>query len=270
MVHSCKIKPFLVYFFIVFYVEYSEGVICTDNGKVDYNMSDPWRKEDFPNPLKEPVKCGRRTNKQTFICDPDNILSKQEADSLDEQIGKTLSNTTCVCGQVCEESDAGFSIAIAMVNRIHHTEEFLTEADKLKITEKFSRHLRTSSWVFGQCDNDAVIIINKEFNKAWTSTGDVFNEHLSDWCVNHIYKEHRFLIKDGNYSYALSSMIKNYRDVLQGNLYCKEGVRPGTVIFFLAMCLFASCTLIAFASFLKQRFHICEDEPVKVHVEEMP
>jgi hypothetical protein len=277
MVLSWDLKAYLICFITLFF--YKEVILVypsvEDCENAKQNVSDPWKKEDFPNPLKDPEKCGRHKDKQTFICDPDNMLTKSEADQLDELIEQILSNTTCVCGKkACgekNESHNGFSIAIAFVNRMHHNKEFLTEADKLKLTQKFSLHLRSKSWDFGQCDNDAVIIINKEFKKAWTSTGDVFNEHLSDWCVNHIYKEKRHYLKDGNYSYALTQMIKSYKGVLQGEITtCKEGVRPGTVIFFMAMGLFASCALIAFASFLRQRFNICDDEPIKVHVEEAP
>lgn len=258
---------FFICLVIFLYIEGVDLVVkCIDGEEV--NITEPWKIRDYPNPLKNPEKCGRQKDRRTFICDPDNLISRSEADALDELIEHVLLNTTCVCGDACNGTNNGFSISIAFVNRMYYDDEFLIETDKLKIAQKFSNHLRTNAWDFGKCDNDAVILINKEFRKAWTSTGDVFNEHLSDWCVNHIYKEMRFHLKDGNYSLALTKMITSYTEVLQGNLYCKEGVRPGSVIFFLAMGLFASCALIAFASFLKQRFHICEDEPIKVHVEE--
>ncbi len=46
----------------------------------DINMDNeytPWTMDKFPNPQKEPIKCGR-SRQSSFLCDPDRILTSRE------------------------------------------------------------------------------------------------------------------------------------------------------------------------------------------------
>ena len=42
-----------------------------------------WQKEQFPNPARDIEACGRR-GKVSWICDPDNILSYETANKVEE------------------------------------------------------------------------------------------------------------------------------------------------------------------------------------------
>ena len=37
-----------------------------------------WTVDDYPNPMVEPMKCGRPKGKMTKVCDPNGILSKKD------------------------------------------------------------------------------------------------------------------------------------------------------------------------------------------------
>jgi hypothetical protein len=54
--------------------DYQNAINNTNNEEEDDNWF--WNKEDYPNPYEKPPYC-RRT-KPSFVCDPDQILSKKE------------------------------------------------------------------------------------------------------------------------------------------------------------------------------------------------
>lgn len=43
--------------------------------------------ENFPSPFVNPMECNRMDVRESFVCDPDRILSKVEADRVDELLG---------------------------------------------------------------------------------------------------------------------------------------------------------------------------------------
>ncbi|EEC06135.1 hypothetical protein IscW_ISCW018256, partial [Ixodes scapularis] len=71
-----------------------------ENCSPDDDPSDPtarwlWRVEDYPHPIRHPRYCNRYS--ASFVCDPDRVIGKKQADALDRLIERIRNETLCIC-----------------------------------------------------------------------------------------------------------------------------------------------------------------------------
>lgn len=70
-----------------------------------------WRPEDFPNPQKDLLKCGRRDGVKSSLCDPEDILTPQQHNMVDGLVNEIASGAapfkTAACGAAGQQ---GFQV----------------------------------------------------------------------------------------------------------------------------------------------------------------
>lgn len=81
-----------------------------------------WRPEEFPNPQKDLLKCGRRDGVKSSLCDPENILTPQQHNMVDGLVNEIASGAapfkTAACGDAGQQ---GFQVrqAVRMHTHVH-------------------------------------------------------------------------------------------------------------------------------------------------------
>ncbi|KAI0234156.1 hypothetical protein LSAT2_015670 [Lamellibrachia satsuma] len=118
---------------------------------------DSWTKSEFPDPQLDVDDCGNNGSK-SWVCDPTRLLTRQEVAALDALIIQLRGNDSC----------QGWVAAVAVVPRIRLSDNKYPSSDseKLEATREFADYLRKTSWKFGDCDNDLVIVVSKSERKV--------------------------------------------------------------------------------------------------------
>ncbi|CAG2115116.1 unnamed protein product, partial [Medioppia subpectinata] len=99
-----------------------------------------WNKEEYPNPYEQPPYC-RRT-KPSFICDPDQLLTRKQANRLDALISEVKNTSACFC-TYCPPNEKGFTIGVALIRNIFR--EY--NVRQLQNAENFADYIR-KKWNF--------------------------------------------------------------------------------------------------------------------------
>nr|XP_006813405.1 PREDICTED: uncharacterized protein LOC102802177 [Saccoglossus kowalevskii] len=136
-----------------------------------------WIKQMYPNPqtFDGSMECGRRGN-ISWICDPNGILTAEQADSIEMDLDEIRRLTACTC-RACssdeiilgDEEYYGFTIGVALVAKIMPTMkpgDEQTDEDLTAEAQQWAEYLLHDSWKLGNCGNDAVVFISKEDNKC--------------------------------------------------------------------------------------------------------
>ncbi|XP_052088059.1 uncharacterized protein LOC127725242 [Mytilus californianus] len=165
-----------------------------------------WNKDNFPNPQTDTKLdyCGRNC-KSSWICDPDHILSQEEADSIDNTINKTAQDLFRNCSS-CPNGQGFYSISIGVVRQIGNDNMNLSDIDELG--SEFSDHLRLQKWKFSPCDSDVVIVLSQKDRLIWLSIGSMVTQNLSSSFLDRIRNETSNMLKSGLYGEALFHVVK--------------------------------------------------------------
>ena len=124
-----------------------------------------WQKEQFPNPARDIEACGRR-GKVSWICDPDNILSYETANKVEELLFSVRKNTVSGCSTSSE--NPGFQIGVAVMKKMRGVPD-----ESIAVTaENFAKHLH-DRWGVGNagCDDGAVLLLSITDRQIYVSTG---------------------------------------------------------------------------------------------------
>ncbi|CAC5367558.1 unnamed protein product [Mytilus coruscus] len=211
------------------------------NCVAEFSHKEFWEKEDFPNPQINIDLCGRHC-KKSWICDPNKVLSSQQADELDSIIETVAESGKCSCKN-CTSTD-GYNIAVALVPSIKASKTSLKDTAAME----FTQFIRVN-WNFQKCDNDIVILLSKDDRKVYTEAGTTANKFLTDECIDEVHKNIESDLSDGKYYEILKDMTKQYKIILSiGNCdYISEkrkmtiaaftvGAVFGTIVFTFSIC----------------------------------
>ncbi|AFZ80262.1 hypothetical protein BEWA_031150 [Theileria equi strain WA] len=109
--------------------------------------------ENFPNPFVNPIECNRIDVQESYICDPDRILRKVEADRIDELLSMQRHNSKHHCEGL---GDVPFRVGIAIINSIPE-KDMTTLASELLDRWNLSHD---------KCEDGIVILFVKRFGKV--------------------------------------------------------------------------------------------------------
>ncbi|XP_071137420.1 uncharacterized protein [Mytilus edulis] len=165
-----------------------------------------WNKYNFPNPQNDIQLdyCGRNC-KASWICDPDRILSQDEADSLEDTINRTVQDFFCNCSS-CPNGQGFYSISVGVVRQIGNDNMNLSDIDELG--SEFSDHLRLQKWKFSPCDIEVVVVLSQKDRLIWVSIGNTVIQNLSSSFEYRIRNETYNMLQSGLYGEALIYVIK--------------------------------------------------------------
>ena len=175
------------------------------------NSTREWLKEDFPNPTKNLVSCGRR-GKVSWICDPDKVLSYETADKVEELLYSIGKNTASECSS---DEKAGFQIGVAVLKKMRTIPGESVE----ETAEKFTKHLH-DSWGVGHasCDDGAMLLLSILDRQVHVSTGKKAMELLSDDQIGIIIEEMKTYLRGKDYDKSVELAVVRMGDVFSGKV----------------------------------------------------
>lgn len=188
--------------------------------------TDVWTVTSYPNPLRYPKKCNR--SQKSFICDPDSILLKYQADRLNEIMIRIQAKTICVCQQCPEKLMVGFTVGIALMKKMFRP----YNEPQMKVVLEFAESLR-KIWKLGHCDNDIIILVATEEKQSNFAIGPMFEQFLRLEQAMDIYNQSKLHFSNGNYYQGLESILESYYDILHhlnyGESHQKDSVSSSNV-----------------------------------------
>lgn len=188
-----------------------------------------WYKEDFPNPTIDVKACGRN-GKVSWICDPENILSYQAANKIEELLYSVVKNTASGCSN---DDKPGFQIGVAVLNRMRGIPgEYIEET-----TKTFAKHLH-DSWGVGHtgCNDGTVLLISILDRQLYVSTGKRAMELLSDDQIDIIIEEMKPYMKKKHYDQGVEHAVVRMGEVFSGKVL-ERSANYGLIIFYVLLII---------------------------------
>ncbi|CAH1253835.1 Hypp1254 [Branchiostoma lanceolatum] len=173
-----------------------------------------WTPEAYPNPQTQPALCGRPNTyrNSSWICDPDGILTRWQADELDEYLESVRWETPCPC-DVCDGVADGYNIAVALLRTMTVTDKSHNVSYR---AQNFANYLRTTTWDYGSCDEGVVILISQKDRRIYTSVGKEVGLKLTPFRRESIYEKRRGIFSIDDYQLGLATLVFDYKAVLIG------------------------------------------------------
>ncbi|XP_037523101.1 uncharacterized protein LOC119400180 [Rhipicephalus sanguineus] len=167
-----------------------------------------WRVDEYPHPLTQPRYCNRY--RPSFVCDPDRVMSKKQADALDGIIERIRNETLCIC-PTCGKSHArGITLGVAIMEHVHRANNQPVE----EAVRVFAETLR-KNWNLGNCDDDILLLISTKDTMSTTLVGPAVSGVFPQEVADQIYLESRGHFSNCNFYLGLESMVQSYFDMLR-------------------------------------------------------
>ncbi|XP_078573329.1 uncharacterized protein LOC144860116 [Branchiostoma floridae x Branchiostoma japonicum] len=190
-----------------------------------------WDPADYPDPIRAPELCGRHNWSASFVCDPDGILTTDEANGLDVELITTVRDTPCPCEE-CPGKNDGYNIAVALMKRMDSSGGSTPRVR----AQGFAMYLRSVAWDYGRCNEGVVILVSTEDRQIYTATGATAREKLTDDIVDDIYGETREYFTAGMWADGLKEMATRYRKVFAGGSSSTTAAVVGTMFGVVGIC----------------------------------
>jgi uncharacterized membrane protein YgcG len=149
--------------------------------------------EEIPNPMANPAECGRPGVAASAICDPDNLLSKQNKDDIESKINAL-------------HSTAELAVVIIDQMKSESSWSFFRSIDSM--TEKFARGLH-DKWGVGDknTNNGVLIFLSIRDRSMFISVGEGVADRLTDSVLDYIIGSSKSTLKKAQYGSAILYMI---------------------------------------------------------------
>ncbi|XP_070579523.1 uncharacterized protein [Ptychodera flava] len=179
-----------------------------------------WKMREYPNPQDSTSICNR-PHRESWICDPNGILSKQEVLELDDMVENLRQSTDCRCDRCVSGHGEkhGYIVSLALLNKMesesYNNPSSPQNAEILNEAQMWTKYLRMQSWKMGACGNDAVLLLSVKDKVIYLSTGEELCEILSDKRTKQLLSTSLDLLADQDFFLALSNILKNYEELLK-------------------------------------------------------
>ena len=190
------------------------------------NALKEWEKNEFPNPARDVSSCGRR-GVASWICDPDGILSFEQANKLEEMLTSVSKNTVSGCSN---DDRPGYQIGIALMRQMYVVPGETGE----RAIEKFAKHLHDSWGVGHECGDGAVFVLSAVDRLLYISTGSAAKSVLTNEQIGLIIGEIKWNLRHQRYDDAVEQAVKRMGEVFAGKRMTPPGLDYGFIMF----CLF--------------------------------
>lgn len=167
-----------------------------------------WSVDEYPHPMRQPRYCNRY--RASFVCDPDRVINKKQADSLDRIIERIRNETLCICSTCGNSQSRGITLGVAIMEHIHRPHNLpISEAARL-----FAQRLRLQ-WGLGHCDDDILLLISTKDKQSHTLVGPAVSGVFPQEVADQIYLESRGHFSNCDFYHGLESMVQSYFDMLR-------------------------------------------------------
>ncbi|GFS35248.1 uncharacterized protein NPIL_570361 [Nephila pilipes] len=161
-----------------------------------------WNVNEFPHPQEHFRYCNRM--KASYICDPDQVLTRDEADKLDVYIRKLYKETPCICTE-CKGDSGGIIVGIALLKHMFQP----YNQHPSKTIRSFTQTLR-EKWNLGKCDNDILIVVATTDRLSYTDVGKETAFYVTLDEAHRIFLENKAHFSAGNFYEGLNGMLTDY------------------------------------------------------------
>mmetsp|Transcript_28439 Transcript_28439/g.80252 ORF Transcript_28439/g.80252 Transcript_28439/m.80252 type:complete len:542 (+) Transcript_28439:167-1792(+) len=218
-----------------------------------------WSPSTIANPWTHPESCGRSV--QSWICDPDSLLSKSEQD-LVEGIAKQIAigkepYKTIPCG---DRGEVGPQVAVAVVRRMDP--QFAGRSVE-NAAEKFAKGVHGAWGVgFQECENGVLLFVSVEDRRVFISRGKGLTGVLSDHSLDNIIDRMKPYLKAKRYGDAVSQGVAHIGTTVAEGPDKYEGILEWLLISVFGS-VFAGVSIL---SWRNSRQRQTEYKAVKVHL----
>lgn len=200
-----------------------------------------WKLDKFPNPNKDVNKCGR-VGVKSWVCDPDEVLKKEEADTLEGWLMSIYHETDSGCG-TSHKGKRGYEVGIAVVKSM----ELEEDENAAENAERFAKYLH-DNWGIGKelCNDGGLIFLSVNDRQVYISTGQKTKERLTNEQINLIIENIRPFLRAKEYGKALEESLRQMKDVLEGRPLAWSYFNFGTLLFCSIFALAVGCIISSY------------------------
>ncbi|BFZ10009.1 hypothetical protein BsWGS_13048 [Bradybaena similaris] len=174
-----------------------------------------WSAFDFPNPQHEYSQCGRPN--LSSVCDPNGIISRQDADTIDQLINALYRETRCQCYS-CITNKHGYIIKVVLMPEMERVfpDGENTTLGRLRDAQMYS-YIITQRWrMEGACNETLLILYSRNDGILYTLTRQMTRIKLSDEDVKKISLVVRhFFDRTETIAAGIKEMIHRYRLIFE-------------------------------------------------------
>ncbi|XP_033121793.1 uncharacterized protein LOC117120821 [Anneissia japonica] len=185
-----------------------------------------------PNPQVSMYGCGRG-GKKSLICDPDLVISVQDANLIDKKLHEIQDSFECECDRK-NDTCRGYTISIYLTKTIPKYYYGNTPT-----AEDYANRLR-KDWDFGECGEDIVIVGVKDTQQRATSVGKIAARKITEEVISDVYQKtiDRF---SESYKDGLLAMLNRYEQALSDGYSLAVIIPVWTIVQMLGGALFVLC-----------------------------
>lgn len=194
----------------------------TKPGKKSY-----WYSHDYPNPQTEPERCGRSSDNPSWLCDPDNFISEENAKKLDKLINSVYSETRCNC-YTCITNSHGYLIMVALMEAMYRDESQLNGTKPIQElyhdARTFAANLMKNWGGKSSCKEYVFILFSRSDSVLYTLAQENAKLLLNNTMIKKVNRNvfRYFSYKEGIVK-GLTKMITYYKDI-----FLRKFKDPGT------------------------------------------
>ncbi|XP_048766134.1 uncharacterized protein LOC125673563 [Ostrea edulis] len=165
-----------------------------------------WRVTDFPHPVYQSKQCGRK--EASWICDPNGIVSTEDADAIQEMVTDTYEATRCPCPE-CATNNQGYVIMVAIMPRMYRiVNRSALVQDVLYDARVYSYYLSTL-WNVTTCDTNTLVLYSRDDDITYIMTWRNARALLDDNEVRRITLSNRFYFDDPTKQRDIGKGLRN-------------------------------------------------------------
>ncbi|KAL1285406.1 Collagen alpha-2(XI) chain [Trichinella pseudospiralis] len=226
-------------------------VLCFNVGTAaPIRESMTWTSKSYPDLTSKSGQCGEHIPRHTFLCDPDHLLTKEDAQNINRRLYELAVSTPCQCqrrsqcvtiGPNGNQLYVGFVTAVAMVRKIALSSNDPIDSQISTVAERFARAVR-NRWALGDCDNSALILIWESQSILHISPDRITKLYVTEREIEQIQAHLGDLIRRRAYRKALELILDTLRMEYSGAP--EEHVDTGTLSLIVSIAVAAILVII--------------------------
>ena len=157
-----------------------------------------WKWQKYPNPLNDSNDLCKRRGNTSWICDPDSVISRSDADKVDILLKKIRTSTLTKCSPSGQES--GYRVGVAIAVQIYDDGQI-----KDSRFRTFAYNVREYGWKLPSsinCDDSVLMVLSKNNRYVYISTGSEARRKLTCCAVEEVIKKMRTTLSKSRFGPA--------------------------------------------------------------------
>mmetsp|Transcript_2205 Transcript_2205/g.6557 ORF Transcript_2205/g.6557 Transcript_2205/m.6557 type:complete len:438 (-) Transcript_2205:179-1492(-) len=165
-----------------------------------------WSPEVYPNPNTNAAQCHRSGRGMSAVCDPDDVVSDEERDTLEGIINRIYEGEKPFKKTHCGNHIVGYEVAVALVKKMDV--EILGHTNTAERAKAFAKALH-DSWGVGDatCNTGVLLFLSLDDHYMYISTGSGAAGYLTDSRIEDIIADAKDLLRAGETDKAIEELV---------------------------------------------------------------